>query len=431
MKIRCTVGLSLVLFALAAQAEDWPQWRGPNRDGVWSESGIVEKFAGPELKIRWKTKVESGYSGPTVAKGRVYLTDRLIDPKQIERIHCFDEKTGQTLWMKEYECPYEKVGYVAGPRACVTINDGRAYALGTMGNFNCLDAASGEILWKKDLNKQYKIRMPIWGIAAAPLVEGDLVVVHIGGTNACLVAFDRKSGEERWTALDDDASYSAPIMIDQAGKRVLVCWTGSSIVGLDPLNGKPYWTIPFAKAKMVINIATPVISGDRMFLSSFYDGSYMLKLNQDKPAAEEVWKRRGKSEQATDALHSIISTPVFENDHIYGVDSYGEMRCLDASNGNRVWENLTATPKARWSTIHFVKNGDRWFLFNERGELLIGKLSPAGFEEISRAKLISPTTEQLRQRNGVCWSHPAFADRCVFIRNDAEIVCASLAVGEN
>ena len=182
---------------------------------------------------------------------------------------------------------------------------------------------------------------------------------------------------------------------------------------------------------MVINISTPVLSGDRMFLSSFYDGSYMIKLGQDKPVAEELWKRRGKSELATDALHSIISTPVFEKDHIYGVDSHGEFRCLDARNGDRVWENLSATPKARWSTIHFTKNGDRWFLFNERGELLIGKLSPNGFEELSRASLIAPTTEQLRQRNGVCWSHPAYAQRCVFIRNDEEIVCASLAIGDN
>ncbi len=416
---------------LSVRAEDWPQWRGPHRDGVWSEQGLVEKFAKPELNIRWRAPIGSGYSGPTVASGRVYVTDRQTEPTQIERICCFDEQTGEPQWTKTYDCPYRKVGYVAGPRACVTVDDSRAYALGTMGHLHCLDAASGEILWKHDLNAEYHIRMPIWGIAAAPLVEGSLLIVQIGGEHACIVALDRKTGEQRWTALDDSASYSAPIMIQQAGRRVLVCWTGENIVGLDPANGKSLWQYPTRPAKMVINIATPVLDHDRLFLSSFYDGAYLLKLRQDEPGIEELWKFRGPDEQHTIALQSIISTPVLDGDNIYGVDSYGEFRCLDAKTGTRIWEDLTATPRSRWSTIHFVHNGDRWWLFNERGELLIGKLSPAGFAEISRAKLIAPTRAQLNQRGGVCWSHPAYANRCVFARNDEEIVCASLAIGDN
>ena len=120
----------------------------------------------------------------------------------------------------------------------------------------------------------------------------------------------------------------------------------------------------------------------------------------------------GPNEIDTDALQSIISTPVFDGGHIYGCDSYGQLRCLNANDGQRLWEDLTATPKARWSTIHFVKNGDKYWLFNERGELIIGQLSPQGFHEVSRAKLLDPTTDQLRQRGGVCWSHPAFANKC-------------------
>ncbi|HZZ72448.1 MAG TPA: PQQ-binding-like beta-propeller repeat protein [Pirellulales bacterium] len=430
-RVICCGGLFVCLLTLPSLAEDWPQWRGVHRDGVWRETGLVEKFASQELKLRWHVPVGSGYSGPTVAAGRVYLTDRQAEPKQIERIRCFDEQTGRELWTKEYDCVYDKVGYVAGPRACVTVADGRAYALGTMGNLHCLDAKSGEILWKKDLNAEYKIRMPIWGIASAPLVEADLLIVQVGGEKACLVAFDRKTGEERWRALDDNASYSAPIVIEQAGQRVLVCWTGDNLVGLAPASGKVFWKYPTKPTKMVINIGTPVLNGERLFLSCFYDGAYLLRVPADKLAVEEIWKRRGKNEEQTDALQSIISTPVFLGDYLYGVDSYGQLRCLDAKTGDRIWENLTATPKARWSTIHFVRNGDKMWMFNERGELIIGKLSPEGFQEISRAKLISPTQEQLRQRNGVCWSHPAFADRCVFERNDEELVCASLAAGDN
>lgn len=151
----------------------------------------------------------------------------------------------------------------------------------------------------------------------------------------------------------------------------------------------------------------------------------MLKLRQDELAVDEVWRRRGTSERKTDGLHAMITTPCLDGDYVYGADSYGELRCLEAATGKRVWEDLTAVPKDRWSTIHMVRNGGQTWIFNERGELIIGTLSPQGFHEISRAKLIEPTTQQLGQRGGVCWSHPAFAYKHVFARNDRELVCAA------
>lgn len=433
--IRTALCLTLFLATTAASrlvsADEWPQWRGPARDGVWREVGLLDKFASDELKIRWRAPVAAGYSGPTVADGRVLITDRVVEPKQIERVHAFDWQTGKKLWTHEYDCPYVGVGYTAGPRASVTIDEGRAYSLGSMGHLFCLDAASGKVLWSKDCNAEYKIRMPIWGISAAPLVEGPLVIVQIGGEGACLVAFDKQTGQEKWRALDDNASYSAPIMIEQAGQRVMVCWTGDSVVGINPASGEVHWQHPLKPAKMVINIATPVLEQNRLFFTSFYDGSLMLALASDRLGVEQVWRRSGRDEQHTDSLHSIISTPYLEGDYVYGVDSYGEFRCLDAKTGDRVWESLEPTPKSRWSTIHMVRNGSRMWMFNERGELVIAELSPTGYKEISRAKLIAPTRVQLAQRGGVCWSHPAYAHRHVFARNDEELVCASLAAGEN
>ncbi|MBX7165375.1 MAG: PQQ-like beta-propeller repeat protein [Pirellulales bacterium] len=408
-------------------ADDWPQWRGPLRDGVWRETGLLERFPEAELPLRWRAEIGSGYSGPTVAAGRVYVTDRLVEPKQIERVHCFDEATGKPLWNYAYDCNYSGVGYEAGPRASVTVYDGRAYALGTMGHLICFDAASGAIAWQHDCNTEYKIEMPIWGIAAAPLIEGDLVIVQIGGEHACVVAFDRRSGAERWKALDDRASYAAPIVIEQAGRRVVACWTGDNVVGLDPASGETLWKHPFVPTRMVIAITTPVVDRERLFVSSFYDGSLMLRLVPDALRVEQIWRRLGPDEQHTDSLHSIISTPVLDGEYVYGVDSYGELRCLDAKSGDRIWESQQATPRARWSTIHTVRNGDHYWMFNERGELLIARLTPQGFEELSRTKLIEPTAEQLRQRGGVCWAHPAYANRHVFARNDRELVCASVA----
>ena len=211
---QCGVILALGLLVVSVEADDWPQWRGPLRDGVWRETGIVQKFDRSQLDIVWRAEVGGGYSGPTVADGRVYVTDRLTKPNQVERVHCFDQKTGSKIWTHEYGCKYRNVSYETGPRASVTVDEGRAYALGTMGHLFCFDAATGDVLWKKDLEKRYKINMPTWGLSAAPLIEGDLVIVQIGGEKACLVAFDKQTGEEDWRALNDQASYSAPIVIE-------------------------------------------------------------------------------------------------------------------------------------------------------------------------------------------------------------------------
>lgn len=411
---------------LTPAGADWPQWRGPTRDGVWRETGIVGRLPGPQIPIKWRMPVSSGYSGPTVADGRVFVTDRITEPKSRERIHCFDSETGKPLWTHAYDCDYGGIGYPGGPRACVTIDQGRVYALGAVGHFHCLDAKKGTVLWSHDLAREYSIEQPIWGIAAAPLVEGSLVIVQTGGKGACLVAFDKLTGKERWKALNDRASYSAPIVIQQAGKRVLICRTGDRVVGMNPQTGALYWEYPWPPRAMVIAISSPVVQGNLLFLTSFYDGSLMLRLRQDKPAVEKVWQRFGQNERNTDALHSIISTPIMLGGYVYGVDSYGELRCLDSRTGNRVWENQTAVPRARWANIHFVRNGDKVWMFNERGELLITRLSPKGFDEISRSRLIRPTKVQLGERGGVCWSHPAFAGGHVFARNDEELVCADL-----
>jgi outer membrane protein assembly factor BamB len=411
----------------AALPYEWPQWRGTTRDGVWQQPGLVAKFASSQLKPRWRVPLGGGYCGPTVGGGRVFVMDRLVEPAPQERVHCLDWKTGRHLWTYAYECDYAGLSYADGPRASVTVSDGRAYALGAMGHLHCFRAATGDLLWSKDLRKQYQVQLPMWGIAAAPLIEGDLVIFQIGGKDSCLVALDRKTGAERWHALPDKASYSAPIIIDQAGKRVLVCVTGDRIVGVDPQSGQLYWEYPFPAHVVVISIATPVVSGDRLFVTNFYEGCVMLRLLTDRPAVEKLWQRRGANERQTDGLQSIISTPLMLGDYVYGVDAYGELRCLDAKTGDRLWESLDAVPRNRWATIHFVRNGDKIWMFNERGQLIIAQLSPKGYREISRAQLIKPTLGQLPQREGVCWSHPAYAYRHVFARNDEELLCASLA----
>ena len=375
--------VSLILAAgvlgAAPEGQDWPQWRGPNADGVWKEQGLLAKFSQPDLPIKWRAPISNGYSGPTVAKGRVYVTDRVVEPTEQERVLCLDAETGKELWKHAYAAEYKGIGYANGPRAAVTVNDGRAYALGAMGAFLCFNAADGKVHWSKDLNTAYRIRMPTWGISAAPVVHGDSVILHIGGSDgACFVALDRKTGAERWKAIADAPGYAPPVLTEQAGQPVLVCWSANQLAGLDPRTGKVHWTFEFPARVNVDSVATPVIAGERLFVSAFYEGSLMLRLPKDQLTVEKIWQRRGASELATDALHSLIPTPILDGEQVYGIDSFGELRGLDAKTGERLWLSQEAVPRARFATAHLVKNGDKTWIFNEKGQLLITRLTPAG-----------------------------------------------------
>ena len=433
--VLCAFANAIAFHSQPLPADDWPQWRGENRNGQWTETGIVETLPA-KPNVCWNASIGSGYSGPTVSGGMVYVMDRQTDPDQLERVLCFNAEDGKPVWKHEYPSEY-RIGYTAGPRASVTIDDGHAYALGAMGQLTCLDAENGTVIWQKDLNSVYNIssrdrkknRMPIWGMSCSPLIFRDRVILQIGASQAGVVAFDKKTGDELWRATDHRGQYSSPILTKQGKEDVVICWTGDGVVGISPLNGQVFWTIDWKPRNMPIGCASPIIQDNHLFLTSFYDGSMLIRLGEDAPQAEKVWHRVGENERNTDALQSIISTPIWIKDHIYGVDSYGEFRCLEAKTGDRVWLDQTAVPRARWSTIHFVNNGGLIWMFNERGELLTAKLSPEGFRELSRCKIIEPTRKQLNQRDGVCWSHPAFAMKSVFVRNDKALTRIDLSKG--
>ncbi len=413
-------------------ADDWNQWRGENRDGVWRETGVVDQLDDGAVKVLWRQPIGAGYSGPTVADGRVFLMDRQSKPKQMESIRCFDVASGDPLWQVEYEAVYT-ITYTAGPRASVTVDGGRAFALGSMGHLHCVNVEDGTVIWKRDLDSDYRIsetkRLPIWGIACSPIIYGDNVILQIAGSEgACVVALQKATGKEVWRSLEDRGQYSSPVLVKQNGNDVLVCWTGDAVAGLNPASGEVYWRFPFPPTNMPIGVATPVIHEDDIFVTSFYDGSLMLRMDQSAMTVKKVWSARGPNERKTEALHSIISTPIWIGDHIYGVDSYGELRCIRAEDGSRVWENQQAVKRNRWGTIHFVGHGDRTWMFNEQGEMVVGQLSPDGLKVFSRVSIIAPTDAQLPSRKGgVCWAHPAFASRRLFVRNDQELICIDLA----
>ncbi len=419
----CLLLPSLLLGQEKFSNNDWPQWRGPDRLGVWHNGPEVDVLSPNMIKQLWSVEVGPGYNGPTVSDGRVYVMDFIGGS---ERVLCFNAEDGAELWSYSYPVSYS-VGYPTGPRASVLIWEGRAYSWGTMGHLFCFDAATGEILWKINALESYDIRLPVWGLASNLLMVGDQLIVQLGGeSGACLVAFQKDTGKEVWRALEDEASYSAPILINQAGKEVVICWTGESITGLNPFDGKVYWSIPFQPGNMIMNIADPVYEAPYLFLSGFFDGSYLVKLDQETTSARLVYHRHGPDEKKTEALHCCISTPQIRNGYVYGVGSYGETRCLDLLTGERIWEDLSLVPKARWANVHLVQQGEKSWGFNELGELLLGQFTPEGYKDLGRVKLIDPVRISPNPRNGVCWAHPAFSGHRVFIRSDEQLVCVQI-----
>jgi len=426
-----------VAFACPAVADDWPQYLGPKRDGVWHETGIVEKFPAGGPKKVWTMPVSGGYAGPAVADGKVFVTDRVTDPAEAERVFAFDANSGKELWKYEYPVKY-RVQYAVGPRATPTVDGDRVYALGAMGELTCLNTATGKKVWAKNYVKDYDARTPIWGFAAAPLIDGDNLICLVGGKGGkVVVAFDKKTGKERWASqtLDEtDCGYCPPVIYTFGKVRTLVIWHGAAVVGLNPGTGERLWKQDFV-SRYALTAPMPVQSGDTLFLTAFYNGPLMLKIN-GTTTPEVLWKGNGRSEkpEQSDKLHSIIPTPIIKDGHIYGVGSYGELRCLKLDTGERVWATrkpTTGTPTeegkpVRWANAFLTVQGDRFFLFNDRGELIIAKLNPKGYEEIGRAKLLEPTTKG-GGAGPVVWVPPAFAGKKVYVRNDKELVCYDLA----
>jgi outer membrane protein assembly factor BamB len=428
-----TLGFTLCLTALSAN--DWPEFRGEGRGGVWTESGILETFPEDGLDVRWRTPIHHGFSGPSVADGRIFITDfeRARGLDGTERILCLDEETGEILWTHSWDVSYLGVQWDEGPRATPTVDGDRVYAVGASGIMTALTVDTGEVLWRTNFVEDFGAEIPQWGFASAPIVDGERVITLVGGTpDAKVVAFNRATGDEIWRSLssvESGAGVAQPIFIEAGGVQQLIIWHPLAVSSLDPATGEVYWEQPF-EVGYDMTVATPVRRAADLFVTTFYDGPMMLGLDNDRPDATMRWRGNSRSEILTDGLHGVIGTPIIEGDHIYGFGSYGQLRCLVAATGERVWESQEATgERARWTSAFMVQHEDRVFINNDRGDLIIAKLSPEGYEEISRTALIAPTSRpgNRRQLTYVNWSHPAYANKHIIARNDEEIISASLA----
>ncbi len=432
-----------------SRADDWPQWLGPRRDATWRESGLAEAIPAAGLPVKWRVEVKGGYSGPAVADGRVYLMD--YDRRQgtlanapndrtvlagNERILCLDAATGALLWKHEYDCPYS-ISYASGPRCTPTVVDGRVFCLGAEGHLTCLDARTGRVHWAKDFQRDYAAPVPIWGFCGHPLVEGDALICLVGGPGSVAVAFDKETGRERWRALTaSESGYCPPTMIESAGVRQLLIWDADNLNSLDPATGRVFWSQPL-KPMYGMSIMAPQVAdtprGRVLFASGIGRVGALFALAADKPGARVVWRGGPKS-----AVYCANSTPFIAGDAIYGCDcDTGMLTAVDLADGRRLWETTAPTTggdrRGKHGTAFLVRQAAaapedgavRTWLFSETGDLVLARLSPEKYQELGRMHLVDATNECFGRE--VVWSHPAFANRCIFVRNDRELVCVDAA----
>lgn len=433
--------LFLVVLTLGstAHADDWPQWLGPKRDSVWHETGIVEKFPESGLTVKWRAPVSLGYSGPAVATGKVFVTDYVRESGEIsnnpgerkqltgrERVLCLNAADGKPIWEHGDKVTY-KISYPSGPRTTPTVSGGKVYTLGAEGLLLCLNVDDGKVIWSKDLKKEYKTESPIWGFCGAPLVDGQRLICLVGGEGSEVVAFDKDTGKELWKALSSGtagAGYCPPSIIEAGGTRQLLIWTPETLNALNPENGKVYWSQPL-QPEYGMSIAIPKKHGNLLFASGIGAVAAAFKLTDSKPGAELAWRGTAKT-----AVYAANTTPIIDDDGIlYGADCMsGQFRAVKLQTGERLWDTFAPTTNTRrggHGTAFVVRNGDRYFLFSETGDLILAKLSAKAYEEVSRFHVLNPTGECFGR--DVVWSHPAFANKCCYARNDKELVCVSLA----
>jgi outer membrane protein assembly factor BamB len=343
-----------------------------------------------------------------VTGGRLYTMERQAKPAEVERILCLDAATGKNLWVHEYPASYNKMEYGNGPRSTPTVHDGRVYTFGAVGHLHCFEAASGKVLWSLDTVKELKGRVPTWGHACSPLVDSDRLLVQVGGEpDACLVALDRLSGKEIWRSLPDRPGYSSPVLIDTQGGRQLVYWTAEHINGLDPATGKLRWKVPHT-TNYDVTISDPIWHDGVLLVSDYWEGSKAIQLDERGEKPRTLWDGR--------RLSLLMSTPLYRNGHAYGLDRRDGLKCIELKTGKVKWEGEHVTPKGRNPQATLVWVGDRVLILNASGELILAELSPDGYRQISKATVLE----------GGTWANPAYADQCVFVRNDKEIICVPL-----
>ncbi len=405
-------------------AADWPQWRGPNRNGISQEMGLLKEWSNGGPQVLWRVSLGEGFSGISVVSGRVYT---MFSEGDDEFVVCLNASNGEEVWRFRSDSNYHESQGGNGPRATPTIDGELLFTVTAQGKLYALNTENGEKVWSHDLQEEFGSKIPRWGGCTSPLVEGDLLLVEVGGKDGkSIVAFDKKGGDVVWSSHTDILGYSSPIAVTIDGIRQLIVFTGTQLVSVSPENGNLYWTYPW-QTEYDVNAATPVfIAPDKIFISSGYGkGAAVVRVRVMMSAGsttgegeggmshrepvemkvEEIWKNQD--------MKNHFATSVLHGDYLYGFDN-AILKCIDANTGME-----------KWKTRGFGKGtlmlaDEHLIILSDRGKLGLAEATPSAYNEVASAEVLS----------GLCWTVPTLANGRLYARNENEMVCLDMT-GQN
>jgi outer membrane protein assembly factor BamB len=397
-----SIALALALAAvLPLRADDWPNWRGPNHNGISTETGWLAQWPADGPPRLWKASVGLGFSSVAVGNGRAYT---MGNEKDTDTVFCFDAETGKLVWKHSYPCPTGPLFYEGGTSATPTVESNRVYTLSRRGDLFCFGADDGKIVWSKNIAKELSLDIPMWGFASSALIEGPMLLLNVGTHGA---AFDKSSGKVVWSTGKEASGYSTPVPCLFGGKPALAMMAVNGAVGVDAATGAKLWQFPW-KSDYKINIADPVVAGDRVFVSSSY-GKIDALLQIQSGNAKAVWQNSD--------LQIQLSSPVLIDGFLYGVDGTAgpspnaSLKCMDLQSGAVKW----TFPDLGGGAL-MVADG-RIIALSDKGELFTATASPQSFTPISRAQVLG----------GRCWTVPVLANGRIYCRNaKGDLVCLNV-----
>ena len=397
--------LAAVALDVRMSAEDWPQFLGPSRDGVYRGPALADAWGAQGPAVVWRVPIGAGFSGPVVAQGHLILFHRLGDEEIVEAI---DPRTGESQWRYAYPSSYrDDFGFDEGPRAVPVVADGIVYTFGAEGQLHAIDLEEGTRIWSVDTMQRFAVPKGFFGAAGSPLVEDGRVMANVGGERGGIAAFDAKTGDILWTATRDGASYSSAAGATIAGDRYAIFLTRAGLVGLEPATGEVLFQRPWrARMASSVNVATPLVIGDLIFASAEYGpGAGVLRL--DGATLSELWA-------SDEVLTNHYATSVHRDSVLYGFHGRQEfgpsLRAVDLRTGRVRWSE----DQFRGGTVTLA--GDRLVILRERGELVLAEASPEAFRPLARAQILTGTVR----------AYPALSDGFLFARNDDTLICLDL-----
>ena len=402
----------LALLVSTSVAADWPQWRGPARTGHVPAGQPLPQTLPAEPKVVWRVPVGGGFASPVLRGGRLFHLD---DQEGTEVAHGLDAATGKELWSAKIFSSHQD-GFGIGPRTTPVADGDKVFVQSAKGEFQCLDAATGKVVWRKNFVDDFgAIYIGEKGTAAgasrhgatgSPIIDGDKIIVQVGSTQgASIVAFKKATGEVMWKAESDQTAYAAPIIAKIAGGRQFISFTAEALIGLDPANGKLLWRMP-GVTRLGRNVTTPNVWHDLVVVASHQLGLVATRVTKD--GASEAW---------VDKKMTInFSSPVVVGDHLYGLGPAKNLVCIDAATGKVAWDQpgLTHTNGGQ-AEAAFLVMGKNVLTLTDGGELVLFAADPLAYQELGRT-----------QACGVTWCNPAYADGRLYLRDAKELLCLDL-----